>query len=117
MPFLSQHLARSVIGLAASHITGSNDLLTTFGLAHAYDSAVKPYLNLSLPGDVKGKGRATDDDGVPGSISASKQEEGAGTVREKGKTMKKHYNHMIADVPGKFCFEMQMCRPMEAILT
>lgn len=88
-------------GLAASHITGTSDLITTLGLANAYYSSVKPYLNLRLPGDIKGKGRAVDEDAVPIASAATKHEEGVGSAKEKGKAMKKHYNHMIADVPGQ----------------
>ena len=61
---------------------------------------MKPYLTLPLHGDVKGKGRATEEDRAPSPSAAIKQEDGSGNTRDKGKTMKKHYNHMIADVPG-----------------
>lgn len=92
-------------GLPSSVITGSDDLLTRFGLAGTYDRAVKQYLNPSaLQHDVKGKGRAIENGELALSPSnpVKAEEEGAtGTAREKGKTIKKHYSHMIADVPGK----------------
>lgn len=91
-----------VIGLASSHITGSNDLLTALDLARAYENVVKPYLNLPLHTDIKGKGRAIEVENAPSPSALVKQEDAAGTAREKGKTIKKHYNHMIADVPGVY---------------
>lgn len=49
---------------------------------------------------MKGKGRAIEEDNAPSPSAGIKQEDGTGNAREKGKSMKKHYNHMIADVPG-----------------
>lgn len=57
----------------------------------------------AIHNDVKGKGRAIefgDNAPSPAAAAVKAEEEAAGT-REKGKTMKKHYSHMIADVPGK----------------
>lgn len=95
------HLGRT--GLPSSRITGTNDLLTTFGLAGTYDRSVRQYLNLpAIHNDVKGKGRAIEYvDNAPSPAAAIKAEEEAAGMREKGKTMKKHYSHMIADVPGE----------------
>ena len=56
---------------------------------------------------MKGKGRAIENgENAPSPSTAAAavkaEEEAATNAREKGRAIKKHYSHMIADVPGEF---------------
>merc|ERR1711939_101180 len=100
-----------------SPLSGSQDLLARLDLSGSYDRAVRPYLNLKALGgisanegetlsqgqDIKGKGKASE-----GAGSGSGSGSGAGvaqvngqTPADKARSIKKHYSHMIADVPGQ----------------
>ena len=87
-----------------SHLSGTQDLLSTFGLSSVYAQHVRPYLSPSLFAatrqstpvidDIKGKRKATPDaEGLDAAAAG-------GAARSKA-SMKKHYSHYIVDVPGQ----------------
>lgn len=116
------HPLHAEASIAPSHLSGSQDLLARLDLAGAYDRAVRPYLNPKVLAanppdssisaqDPKGKGRAVESPG-PATAPATIQVNGttiqeppskpaAAAPPEKAKSMKKHYSHLIGDVPGE----------------
>ncbi|CAD6579035.1 MAG: hypothetical protein CYPHOPRED_000784 [Cyphobasidiales sp. Tagirdzhanova-0007] len=97
-----------VKGIAPARLSGSQDFVALFNLSSSYDTFVRPYLASNLsdaavrqnsPSNSKGKGRATipdETDDVGGLAGAGRDNE-----RARGKSMKKHYSHLIVDVPGQ----------------
>ena len=95
-------------GIAPAHLSGTQDLLTLFKLSPSYDTYVRPYLSVAkqqagqhAAEDVKGKGRAVN--GQDGDVQAAVDTTTAGAgAKDRTRIMKKHYSHMIQDVPGQF---------------
>lgn len=93
--------------IVSSHISGTQDLVTRFGLGSAYDQYVRPYTIKVSSGtaegelDAKGKGKGVDGAEEPGEGAAAAAVAQGAMTKEKAKMMKKHYTHMIADVPGE----------------
>lgn len=93
-----------ISGITPSHLSGTQDLLSTFGLSSVYAQHVRPYLSPSLfaatrqstpvVDDIKGKRKATPD--AEGLDPAA-----AGVAARSKASMKKHYSHYIVDVPGQ----------------
>jgi len=103
---LVYNIALADAAIAPSHISGSQDLLARLDLLGSYDKAVRPYLSsktLSKENSPdqharrRGVGGVTDVDGATFTADVS----GDRAMVEKAKSMKKHYSHMINDVPGQ----------------
>jgi len=101
--------------ISPSPLSGSQDLLARLDLSGSYDRAVRPYLNLKALGgisanegetlsqgqDIKGKGKASEGAGSGSGSGAGVAQVNGQTPADKARSIKKHYSHMIADVPGQ----------------
>ncbi|ORY52194.1 hypothetical protein BCR35DRAFT_296965 [Leucosporidium creatinivorum] len=98
----------------ASPLSGSQDLISLFGLSPVYDTFLRPYLPESVTGaagegeDLKGKGKEKAVEtpgggaGAPKSIGITLGGVRIGEVdKPKKAKMEKQYSHLIQDIPGR----------------
>ncbi|KAL7004647.1 hypothetical protein EMMF5_005832 [Cystobasidiomycetes sp. EMM_F5] len=88
-----------ISGIAPSHLSGDNNLLDTFQLTAAYDRYVRPYLNPAIAGTASRSTPAPPE--TNGKLGKGADGDAEGNNPNKAKAVRKHYSHIVIDVPGQ----------------